>query len=143
MKVSKRAEYAIRAVLAIARRPAGKPVQTNDLSESEGIPAKFLEQILLSLKRANLLRSKRGAGGGYLLERAPSQISLRAILEFIDGPFDPLGTRGYDPAARQEQPGIHRCFEELRHLVEAHLDSYTVQDLLDLERAGDAMAFDI
>ena len=59
MKVSKKAEYAMRAVLAIARCPEGQPVQIGELSQSESIPVKFLEQILLSLKKAGLLRSKR------------------------------------------------------------------------------------
>lgn len=141
MRVSKKAQYAIRAVLAIARRPQGKPVQIGELSESESIPVKFLEQILLSLKKAGLLRSKRGAGGGYFLDRTPNGISLREILEWVDGPFNPLGE---DDASRSAgSVAVSRCFDELRELVDGHLAAHTIQDLLEMERPEDAMAFEI
>ncbi|MEM9282435.1 MAG: Rrf2 family transcriptional regulator, partial [Verrucomicrobiota bacterium] len=71
MKVSKKAEYALQAVLAMARAPKNQPVQIQELAEAENIPVKFLEQILLTLKKGQLLQSKRGVGGGYQLNRAP------------------------------------------------------------------------
>jgi len=143
MKVSKKAEYAMRAVLAIARRPSEKPVQIGDLSKTENIPVKFLEQILLSLKNAGLLRSKRGAGGGYQLDRPPAQISLGDILELVDGPFQPLSTSTEGVAGVVESLGIYRCFQELESLVNNHLERFSIQDLLEMERAEDGMAFDI
>ena len=142
MKISKKAEYALRAVLAIGRRPREKPVQISELSETESIPVKFLEQILLSLKKAGLLRSKRGAGGGYLIARNPDQITLKQILELIDGPFEPLGIDS-DAGGDSQGPGLSRCFAELRQLVNEHLDGHSVQDILDMEQSRDAMAFDI
>lgn len=131
------------AVLAIARRPPGKPVQIGDLSQKEHIPVKFLEQILLSLKKAGLLRSKRGAGGGYQLDRPPAQISLGDILELVDGPFHPLSSNTEGTAGAARGSGIYRCFEEIESLVNAHLEQFSIQDLLEMERAEDAMAFDI
>ena len=142
MKISKKAEYALRAVLAISRCQRGKPVQISELSESESIPVKFLEQILLSLKKAGLLRSKRGAGGGYLIAKAPDQVSLKEILELVDGPFEPLGIDG-PPGAGEEASGLSRCFGELRQLVNTHLENHSIQDILDMERSQDSMAFDI
>ena len=143
MKISKKAQYAMRAVLAIARHPGTRPVQISDLSGSEVIPVKFLEQILLSLKKGGLLRSKRGAGGGYLLDKAPDEIPLIAILELIDGPFDPLGNNPHSSTVATIPTGLEQCFKELRELVNGHLGSYSIQDLLDLERSGDILAFEI
>ena len=143
MKISKKAEYAMRAVLAIARCPHARPVQIGELSETETIPVKFLEQILLSLKKAGLLRSKRGAGGGYSLERQPGDITLGMILELIDGPFEPLGIDRDGGSSVSRNVGLERCFGELRQLVNEHLESHTIQDLLDMERSQDSMAFEI
>jgi len=133
----------MRAVLAIARHPGTRPVQISDLSGSEVIPVKFLEQILLSLKKGGLLRSKRGAGGGYLLDKAPNEIPLIAILALIDGPFDPLGNNPQSSTIATIPTGLGQCFKELRELVNGHLGSYSIQDLLDLERSGDILAFEI
>ena len=138
MKISKKAQYAMRAVLAIARHPRTSPVQIGDLSRLEQIPVKFLEQILLSLKKGGLLRSKRGAGGGYFLDKAAGDIPLLDILDLIDGPFQPLGN---DPQGHP--PGLEQCFEDLRDLVNTHLSNFSIQDLLDLERSDDILAFEI
>jgi Rrf2 family protein len=143
MKISKKAQYAMRAVLAIARHPGTRPVQISDLSRSELIPVKFLEQILLSLKKGGLLRSKRGAGGGYFLDKAADEIPLLTILELIDGPFEPLGNDQQSSAMTTISSGLEQCFEELRELVNAHLGTYSIQDLLDLERPDDILAFEI
>ncbi len=142
MKISKKAQYAMRAVLAIARHPGTRLVQISDLSRTEVIPVKFLEQILLTLRKGGLLRSKRGAGGGYLLDKAPDEIPLIAILELIDGPFDPLGNDQQSQAVAIPV-GLAQCFKELRELVNGHLGTYSIQDLLDLERSGDILAFEI
>ena len=90
MRLSKKAEYALRAMVAMGRRGQSRPVAIQELSESERIPVKFLEQILLELKKSGLLKSKRGVGGGYLLNRAVDEIALGEIVELIDGPFEPM-----------------------------------------------------
>ena len=92
MKVSKKAEYALRAVVAMARAPRNHPLQIQELADSEGIPVKFLEQILLALKKGRLLQSKRGVGGGYQLNQRADQISVGDILRLIDGDFIPIDT---------------------------------------------------
>jgi len=138
MKISKKAQYAMRAVLAIARARRTHPVQIGDLSKLEQIPVKFLEQILLTLKNGGLLRSKRGAGGGYFLDKAASDIPLLTILELIDGPFEPLGND-----AHESPLGLGQCFGQLRELVNDHLIKFSIQDLVDMERSEDILAFEI
>ena len=128
----------MRAVLAIARARRTHPVQIGDLSKLEQIPVKFLEQILLTLKNGGLLRSKRGAGGGYFLDKAAGDIPLLTILELIDGPFEPLGND-----ANNSTLGLGQCFDQLRELVNDHLIKFSIQDLIEMERSEDILAFEI
>ncbi len=92
MRLSKKTEYALRALFAIARAfPNDKAAQRiEQLSRQENIPVKFLEQILLSLRHAGLLSSKRGVGGGYRLARPPAEITVGEVIRTLDGPLTPL-----------------------------------------------------
>ena len=137
MRLSKRAEYALRALTAMARRPAQTVSQIEELSAAEGLPPKVLEQILLVLKKADLLHSKRGVGGGYHLTRPAAAITVGEILRAVDGPFLPVGEN-----AAALGPGLRACFSDLTLLVNRHLDSFTLADLLARE-AGGSMYFDI
>lgn len=136
MKISKKAEYALRSIVAIAKRPATRPVSIQELVAEEAIPVKFLEQILLSLKNGGLLISKRGVGGGYRLAKTPDQISVGQILTLIDGAFAPLPD--INP-----QSGLSICFSELEKLVNDFLSTHSIADIISKEREDDAMAFDI
>jgi Rrf2 family protein len=85
MKLPAKIEYAYKAVLELALRYSGdNPVQINTISRSQAIPQKFLVQLLLRLKNANIVNSSRGAAGGYYLTRPPSRISLADIFRAID-----------------------------------------------------------
>ena len=90
MRISRRAEYALRALLLIAKDQKEKIHQIQELSERGNIPVKFLEQILLHLRNEGLLTSKRGVGGGYSLRKRPSDIVVLDIVELLDGPIAPL-----------------------------------------------------
>lgn len=87
MKISRKADYAIRAVLYIARQPKDKRNPINEIAESEGIPRDFLAKILKELTRAEILKSYQGVHGGYQLARNAKQISLLNIIEKMDGPL--------------------------------------------------------
>ena len=88
MRVSTRGDYASRALVSLAMHGSGEgPTTVRDIAEKTGLPQPYLEQILLSLKGAGLVRSKRGVGGGYILARSPSEISLAEILRAVDGPI--------------------------------------------------------
>lgn len=88
MKVSTRGDYASRALLSLAlHADDGRPNSVRDIAERTGLPQPYLEQILLALKGAGLVRSKRGVGGGYILARAPQEISLAEIVGAVDGPI--------------------------------------------------------
>ena len=88
--ISQRAKYALRALVALSRARPGTSLMISEISTSQAIPKKFLEQILLELKRSGLVTSRRGRTGGYALLRAPSEITFGEVLRLIDGPIAPL-----------------------------------------------------
>lgn len=88
VRVSTRGDYACRALLSLAlREDRTKPVSVRDIAERTALPQPYLEQILLSLKGAGLVKSKRGVGGGYTLARDPSDMPLSDIVSAVDGPI--------------------------------------------------------
>src|SRR5205085_5563316 len=91
MKVSTRGDYASRALLSLALHATadgeGIPTSVRDIAERTGLPQPYLEQILLALKGAGLVRSKRGVGGGYILARPPVDIRLSDVVSAVDGPI--------------------------------------------------------
>jgi Rrf2 family protein len=88
--ISQKAKYALRALVALSRVPPGESVMISEISREQVIPKKFLEQILLELKRAGIVISKRGRLGGYVLLKAPEQVTFGEVLRLIDGPIAPL-----------------------------------------------------
>jgi len=87
MRVSTRGDYASRALLSLALHGEGAPTSVREIAERTALPQPYLEQILLALKGAGLVRSKRGVGGGYVLARDPASISLSEIVRAVDGPI--------------------------------------------------------
>jgi Rrf2 family iron-sulfur cluster assembly transcriptional regulator len=87
MRVSTRGDYASRALLSLALHDESEPTSVRDLAERTGLPQPYLEQILLTLKGAGLVRSKRGVGGGYVLAREATEITLAEIVSAVDGPI--------------------------------------------------------
>src|SRR5262245_26862950 len=85
--LSQKARYASRALYALAAKPAGAPIMIADIAVEARVPRKFLEQILLDLKRPGIVQSQRGKLGGYALGRSPYKISFADIIRAIDGPL--------------------------------------------------------
>ena len=97
MHISAKADYAMRALLALASRPEEVPVRAEDLARSEGLPVKFVENILVELRRAGIVSSQRGGGGGYRLARPASAITPADVIRALDGPL--ADVRGLRPEA--------------------------------------------
>ena len=87
MKVSTRGDYACRALLSLTLHGEDQPTSVRDIAERTALPQPYLEQILLALKGAGLVRSKRGVGGGYVLAKPPAETTLAAIISAVDGPI--------------------------------------------------------
>src|SRR6266581_1109230 len=90
VKVSTRGDYAARALLSLALHGKDRPTSVKEIAERTSLPQPYLEQILLAVKGAGLVRSKRGVGGGYVLARAPEDITLAEIVAAVEGPQLPL-----------------------------------------------------
>ena len=128
MKLSVKSDYAARAVLALARHyPHHAALTMDQVAEEQGLPPKYLPQILLELKSKGILRSVRGMAGGYLLARPPTEITLRDVLMAVDGPlFDAPGLSGSGGP-----PELRRAWQKLRHAVEDTAGAITFQQLLE------------
>jgi Rrf2 family protein len=132
MRLSKKTEYALRALMYAARFPAGTSFQIRDLAEKNAIPKKFLELILLELKNAGILVSRRGVGGGYLLARRPETIRALEIVEAFEGPVG-SAVRGKrtGKASRGEPPhAVSRLVEEASRASAEVLARRTLADLV-------------
>ena len=88
--ISQKAKYALRALIALAQARSGEALVIGDIATAQNIPKKFLEQILLDLKRHGILESRRGKGGGYLMLKSPDEVTFGHVLRLIDGPIAPL-----------------------------------------------------
>jgi Rrf2 family transcriptional regulator, cysteine metabolism repressor len=128
MKLPVKSDYASRAVLGLARRwPDGGARRVEELAAEQGVPPNYLVQILIELKSNRIVRSQRGKEGGYLLARAPSDISLGDILRAIHGHvFDPPGLSDL-----QCPPELKNAWKKLQKALENTADNITFQQLLD------------
>jgi Rrf2 family protein len=133
--LSRKAKYAIKALLALADSKPEEPMRIADLARSEQIPPKFLELILLGLKNQGILRSRKGKGGGYLLARDPSEIYLGQIVRMFDGPLAPVpcaSQTAYLPCTdcRNEAVcGVHLAMKEVRDATAKVLDGTSLASL--------------
>ncbi|MGH9247398.1 MAG: RrF2 family transcriptional regulator [Acidimicrobiales bacterium] len=137
MKVSTRGDYACRALLSLALHQSEEPISVRDIAERTGLPQPYLEQILLALKGAGLVRSKRGVGGGYVLARQPRDITLGDIVSAVDGPIQvgDFGEPHQDGACDHEgQCVLLAVWGELSEHMRRHLDAYTLSDIRDVAR---------
>lgn len=96
LQVSAKADYALRALVVLAAQPPGCSITSTDIARDQGIPKKFLENILVELRRKGLTRSARGPSGGFRLGAPPEQITIAHVLQALDGPLP-------DPRAPQPQ----------------------------------------
>jgi len=135
MKISKRGEYALRALIdiGIARELGRDLVQIGELAAQERLPVKFLEQILTQLKEAGYVDSKRGKYGGYYLRMPAASISFGSVIRLIDGPLAPIACvsqTAYLPCTcpDEEHCGLHMLMLEVRNSLANILDRYTLAD---------------
>jgi len=131
-QLSKRTQYSLRALYALTRKFGEGPVLITTLAESETIPKKFLEQILVSLKSAGFVSSKKGKGGGYVLAQPPEKITIGSVIRAIEGPLAPLPCasetrfRKCDECVDIQTCGTRIVMRQVRDAVAAILDETTL-----------------
>lgn len=139
MKLSKKGEYALRALIELAIHADQGVLRSQALATKENIPAKFLEQILLALTSAGILNSRRGAGGGYTLNRPAEQITLGEVIRLIDGPLAPIRCASKTAPERCSCPdestcGLRHLMLEVRNAVSDIVDHTTLADVCERTR---------
>ena len=139
MKLSKKGEYALRALidLGIAGEVGRELVQVTELSDKELIPAKFLEQIMQELKAAGFVIAQRGKFGGYRLARPASEITIGAVVRFIDGPLAPIGCVSHTAYEKcscpdEEHCGLRMLMLDVRNAIAGILDRYSLADVVEV-----------
>jgi len=137
VKVSTRGDYASRALLSLALHDEAAPTSVRDIAERTALPQPYLEQILLALKGAGLVQSKRGVGGGYVLARPPAEITLGEIVAAVDGPIvagdfgEPHANGACDHEGQCVLLGV---WADVGRAMRTHLDSFTLADMVDAAR---------
>ncbi len=139
MRVSKRGEYALRALidLGIAQELGRSMLQIGELAKQERIPVKFLEAILLHLKKAGYLDSRLGRNGGYFLKKPMNKISIGEIVRLIDGPLAPISCVSVTAYQRCSCPdekhcGLRMLMLDVRNSIANILDNYTLADTVEV-----------
>lgn len=137
--LSKKTKYAIKALVALAKSERGVPVLISRLAEEEKIPKKFLELILLELRNAGVLHSKKGAGGGYYMAKDPAEVKLVQILRVTDGPIALLPCVSLNFYERCEECkdevtcGIRNVFIDVRDAALKILTETSIADIVNRE----------
>ncbi len=131
MKITKKGEYAMRALVDLALNYKKGMRQIQDIVREEAIPEKFLEQILVTLKNAGFIKSKRGIGGGYFLSKSPDEISLGEVIRLIDGPLAPLGCVNAEhvDCPKEITCGIRSVMLDVTNATAEILDRVTLADV--------------
>lgn len=132
MRLSHKSEYALLALVFLARRRGEEYVSVPAIAEAQEIPPKFLEQILLTLKRAGYVRSLKGQRGGFRLARPAERITLAEVIRLFDGalaPTESVSKYFYEPTPVEKEKNLMRVFRQVRDWISAKLESTTLADV--------------
>lgn len=155
MRLTKRSEYALRAMidLGIAREAGRDVVQIAEIADHEHIPVKFLEAILVELKKHGYLNSKRGKGGGYFLAKPTDTITIGDVVRKVEGPLAPIGCVSqnfYEKCSCPDEDhcGLRMLMFDVRNAIANVLDRYTLAQVVDvtlrkMRRNGVSLPFEI
>jgi Rrf2 family protein len=132
MKVSTRAEYGIRALMDLAQHYGEGPVQSHDIARRQGLPEPYLNQLLVTLRRAGLVQSKRGPSGGHLLARSPNQITMGEAFLVLEGSVAPWLCVEEAETACIYAPGcgLRPVWQAVKDATEQVLNRITLADIV-------------
>jgi Rrf2 family protein len=134
--ITQKAKYAFKALFHMASLPGGASIRIEEIAQGAGVPRKFLEHILLDLKKRGIVASSRGRSGGYVLVKRPAEMTISDILRAIDGPIAPLpcisrtAYRRCDDCKDETTCSVHRLFAETYAATLALWESTTLEDAL-------------
>ncbi|TSJ44795.1 RrF2 family transcriptional regulator [Fluviicola chungangensis] len=137
--LSKKTKYALHALTYLAKKNANEPTLILEIAENSRIPRKFLESILLDLKKQGILNSKMGKGGGYFLRQTPSEIQISTIIRLFNGPIAllPCVSLNYyqrcDECTDEKTCGLNKVFIDVRNETLRILENKSIQDIVNQE----------
>jgi Rrf2 family transcriptional regulator, cysteine metabolism repressor len=132
MKLTSRSEYALLALAFLSRKRPDEYISVSTISKAQSIPPKFLEQILLTLKRAGYIRSLKGSKGGHCLAKHPNKITIAEIVRLLDGalaPTESVSKYFYEPTPIQKEKKMIKLFGHLRDYISDKLENTTLADV--------------
>lgn len=138
--LSKKCKYALKALEYIGKKGDENPILISEISEAQNIPKKFLEAILLELKKDGILQSRKGKNGGYFLRQSPKEINIGHIIRLIDGPIALIpcvSYKFYEPCAEctdEATCGLRNIVQEVREATNNILSNVTLADMLQREK---------
>jgi Rrf2 family cysteine metabolism transcriptional repressor len=133
MKLTARSEYALLALVYLARHENEGYISIDVIAKAQGIPPKFLEQLMLALKRAHFVRSTKGQHGGYTLAKEPHQITLAEVVRLFDGalaPTESVSENFYESTPIEKEKKLTRVFKDIRDYVSQKLEKTTIADVM-------------
>jgi Rrf2 family cysteine metabolism transcriptional repressor len=133
MKLTTRSEYGLLALVYLARHENEGYISIDTIAKAQGIPPKFLEQLMLALKRAHFVRSTKGQRGGYTLAKAPKQIALAEVIRLFDGalaPTESVSENFYESTPIEKEKKISAVFKDIRDYVSDKLERTTIADVM-------------
>jgi Rrf2 family protein len=145
MRISSKGDYGLRALFDLAQRYGEGPVQSDDIATRQGIPVNYLNQLLITMRRAGLIESLRGPQGGHMLARTPEMITLLEALSALEGPLLPAEPSRDDlvPTAPEDHDLVDETWAALRSSIEKILSDITLDDLCQRkrQRSGSVMYY--
>lgn len=132
LKLTTRSEYALLALVHLARHEGAGYLSVQSIADAKGIPAKFLEQILLTLKHARYARSLKGQRGGYRLAKPANKISLAEVIRLFDGalaPTESVSKYFYESTPVEKERNLLRVFRDIRDMVSEKLEKTSIADV--------------
>jgi len=132
MRLSTKAQYAVRALVDLALHSGGKPVALREISQREDIPLNYLEQLFLRLKNGQIITSVRGPRGGYILARSSSHITISEIVSTVEEPLNPVSCldEAGGPCSRGTRCVTHDVWKGLGEKIRGFLDAINLEDLV-------------
>ena len=140
MRVTQESDYALRVIIYLYQHGRGERIEARVISEQENIPLRFLLKLLRKLAAAGIIRSYRGSGGGYAIEREPETISVREVVEAVEGPIyvnKCLSESGQCNMGRASDCNIHRALQIIQNQLLANMDDLNFAQILTLTEPGE------
>ena len=136
MRISRKCQYALRAVFELSVRNAGRPVKIHDIADAQNIPPRFLEVIMNQLRHAGLVESRRGNEGGYMLAGKPQNLTVGQVVACVDGPISITdeNTKNNDAATFFGDYAFEQFWQKVNDAVSTICDNTTFAELVEKEK---------